>query len=82
MNYEKEIRNIISNTIKTTEPIDDFDADQCLQNIGLDSVTFIRIVVEIENRFEFEFPDEKLAITEVETIRKLCSVVASAKGVT
>ena len=80
MDYEKQIRELISGIIKTTEPIDNYGADNDLQSIGMDSLTFVRIVVEIENRFEIEFPDDKLVMTESGTINQLCAVILTSKG--
>ena len=48
----------------------------------MDSITFIRIIVELEELFEIEIPDEKLLITEMSTIRKMVEVVAATIDVT
>ena len=80
MQYEKEIREIISTVITTTEDINQVSIDSNLQNIGMDSITFVRIVVEIENKFDIEFPDDKLIITQAGTIKELCDIIFSMKG--
>jgi acyl carrier protein len=80
MNFEKKIREIVATNIKTTESIDTYDADGSLQDIGMDSLTFVRIVVAIENEFEIEFPDDKLIITEAGTIALLCNLLESVLG--
>jgi acyl carrier protein len=68
MNCEQKIRDIIAENLKTTENVLDFDADESLQDIGLDSISFVRIVIDIENAFKIEFADNKLIITESGTI--------------
>ena len=56
--------------------IDNTQLDDDLVELGVDSITFIRIVVELEELFEIEIPDEKLLITEMGTILKIVEVVA------
>ena len=48
-----------------------------LQELGMDSITFIRIAVAIEEEFECEIPDEKLLITEMDTVQKILDVLQS-----
>ena len=79
MNYQDEIKRIAATIVNLTEPIEKIDVDAKFQNIGVDSLAFVRIVVEIENYFEMEFPIDKLSINEVGTLRKLCEVVCEVK---
>ena len=46
--------------------------------IGIDSISFIQIVVALEDNFEIEIPDEKLMLEEMGTFNKITMVVASA----
>ena len=55
--------------------IDNTQLDDDLVELGVDSITFIRIVVELEELFEIEIPDEKLLITEMGTIHKLLKLL-------
>jgi acyl carrier protein len=43
--------------------------DVDLSQHDMDSITFITIVVNIEERFDIEYPDESLLITESNTIK-------------
>ena len=43
----------------------------------MDSITFIQIVVALEEEFECEIPDEKLLITEMDTVQKMLDVLQS-----
>ena len=45
--------------------------------MGMDSITFIQIVVALEEEFECEIPDEKLLITEMDTVQKIVDVLQS-----
>jgi acyl carrier protein len=79
MKYKDEIAKIIQDTIKLTIPMENLEIDTRLENVGLDSITFIRIVVQIEDCFDMEFPDDKLLLTQAGTIKDLCEIVMSVK---
>lgn len=79
MKYENEITNIIKNTINLTTPIEDIGIDENFENMGMDSISFIRIVVEIEEQLGIEFPEEKLLLSQAGTIRFLCEIVMAEK---
>ena len=51
--------------------------DEDLNVIGIDSISFIQIVVALEDNFEIEIPDEKLILEEIGTFNKITMVVAS-----
>ena len=50
---------------------------ESLPELGMDSITFIQIVVALEEEFECEIPDEKLLITEMDTVQKMVDVLQS-----
>ena len=52
-------------------------SDDSLVELGMDSITFIQIVVALEEEFECEIPDEKLLITEMDTVQKMVDVLQS-----
>lgn len=43
----------------------------------VDSITFIKIVVELETEFDFEFDDEMLLITNFPTVKSMVEYVMS-----
>lgn len=49
--------------------------EENLPDLGMDSITFIQIIVALEERFECEIPDEKLLITEMDTVQKMIDVL-------
>ena len=51
------------------------DYDKELMNLGIDSMAFIHIVVEIEEYFGIEIPDEYLVMNEMSTVNKIVSVI-------
>ena len=49
-----------------------------LSTLGMDSITFIRIIVALEEAFDIEIPDEKLLLSEMNTISKMMAVISDA----
>ena len=48
-----------------------------LSAIGLDSITFIRVIVALEEAFDVEIPDEYLLLTEMNTVSKMKDVLSA-----
>lgn len=74
MNKEEMIRKIIMETIKINSPVEIF-SDTNLVEIGMDSISFISLVTEIEDQFNIEFPIDKLIIANASTISQLVQIV-------
>ena len=79
MLYESIIREIIRNNIQN-DAIINYDNDASLKNIGLNSVLFIKTIVEIEKTFGIEFPNDKLVLEQADKIKILCEIVKNIKG--
>ena len=60
----------LENTEITSEQI-----DEDLSALGMDSITFIRVV--LEEAFDIEIPDEYLLLTEMNTISKMTNVISA-----
>lgn len=75
----EEIKEIIKKIVKEntndnyelTE--EDFTAD--LKMMQLNSIQFIKIIVEIENKFDFEFEDDALDIQNYATLNDLVKFI-------
>lgn len=65
-----KVINSTENLQITTEQLQDY-----LPDLGMDSITFIQIIVALEEEFECEIPDEKLFITELDTVQKMIDVL-------
>lgn len=52
--------------------------DDDLLELGLDSIKFIQIIVSLEEAFECEIPDEKLLLTEMNSVNKMLEVLQLA----
>ena len=46
-----------------------------LSVLGMDSIAFIHTVVALEEEFECEIPDEKLMLSEMNTVKKIYDVL-------
>ncbi len=75
MDIEPKIKNIIIGQLDIDENKIELLSDTNLQNIGMDSIRFIKVIVEIEGKFDIEYPDDKLLITESGTLEKMVAVV-------
>ena len=75
-----EISEKVLDIIKTNIGIEIYpwQFDEDLNVIGIDSISFIQIVVALEDNFEIEISDEKLLMEEMGTFNKITMVVASA----
>ena len=73
------IENIlfIINSNDNMEEITEEQLDANLTEKGMDSITFIQIVVALEEEYECEIPDTKLLVTEMDTIQKIVDVLQS-----
>lgn len=53
------------------------DEDEYDDEIGLDSMTFVSLLVAIEEEFKIEIPDEKLSIVALKTFADFLQLVES-----
>mgnify|MGYP001083135830 CR=1 FL=1 len=74
MKYEKDIRDILSSIMKDIN-FETLSATQSLKSIGMNSITFIMVVLEIEKRFSIEVPAENLIMDDSDTIVALARIV-------
>ncbi len=72
---QKKVFEIIVSTIESI--IGDITLETELASAGVDSITFIKIVVALEGEFDFEFDDEMLLITAFPTIKSMIDYVES-----
>lgn len=81
--YENEKKIKISEFIYTTiadivsENEEWIDFNLSLENMGINSLSFINFVVAIESKYEFEFDDDKLVVSAFKTIDDIVDYVIS-----
>ena len=73
-NIQEKILEIINIAIEDVEISVEHSNDD-LSQLGMDSITFIRIVVAMEETFGIEVPDEYLLMTEMNTVDKFTNVI-------
>ena len=73
---KEEILEIVNSVQDMEVTVDQCDND--LLELGLDSIKFIQIIVSLEETFECEIPDEKLLLTEMNSVNKMFEVLQLA----
>ena len=76
MNYEKKIREIISTTCELKKDSTEIGKSENLSSLEIDSIAFVELVVNIEDEFDIEFPDDYLTLEKAGTIKSLCKIVS------
>lgn len=70
---EKVIEILNANIENAAISMDKLDVN--LSELGVDSLTFITIIVALEDKFECEIPDNKLVMGEMNTAKKIFLVL-------
>lgn len=68
------VLEILNNNIADANVSNDM-LEESLPALGMDSISFIQIIVELEEVFECEIPDEKLLIAEMDSVQKILDVL-------
>lgn len=55
--------------------VSDDQLEKKLPDLGIDSISFIQIVVGLEETFDCEIPDSKLLVSEMDTVKKIFDVL-------
>lgn len=77
MNKE-DVRNDLKEIFVQCSLIDETESDiTVIEKMGaeIDSFTYISIILEIENRFDIEIPDEYLGTNLLSSIDSLCEII-------
>ena len=69
-----KVIEILNANIEGAE-ITDKNLDESLSEMGMDSLTFIKVVVSLEEVFECEIPDSKLLLGEMNTTNKIFGIL-------
>ncbi len=65
------IRTIIDCNVNLKKIINEVNNNDDLFALGMDSISSIKIVVALEEEFDFEFEDEKLSFETLHTINNI-----------
>lgn len=74
-NIQKRAFEVVSSNLDSK--ISDVTMETEFAGAGIDSITFVKIVVALEVEFDFEFDDEMLLITKFPTIKAMVDYVES-----
>lgn len=59
--------------------LDESHYDESLVELGISSIAFIQIIVEIEDKYQIEIPDEYLLFSKLGTVYKMATIVMSLR---
>jgi len=77
---EEAIREILTTHGRLKRAPSDVAVDADLFEAGLDSQAVINVMLAIEERFDFEFPEDRLNRATFASIRSIIDVVDSARA--
>ncbi len=72
---EKKLIEILSKNAEFGDQAGNLRSEDNLAVLGINSVSFIKMAVEIENEFEFEFEDEDLDMDKFPTIGSVAEYI-------
>jgi acyl carrier protein len=72
---EKTIKEIIKKSVNAEISMDKIRPNDDLGNLGMTSRNFLKVVVEIENEWEFEFDDEFLNYDKLRTLKDISAYI-------
>lgn len=72
-NNIKEIELTVLDVLKNL--VQDFQFNDVTENIEIDSLNFVRLIVELEMLFEFEFEDEYLILQSLPNVKSISEYI-------
>ena len=74
-----EIREIMGTLFQQIE-IDHLSDDTSLREVGVSSLDFVKIVLAIELKYDFEYPAEYMRYEYLDTVLKIADTIGKIKG--
>lgn len=72
---EEKVLKIIMENMENIKDSNNITSDMSLKYLGINSITFIKIVLTIETEFGFEFGDEDLDYNKFLTLKDLVKYI-------
>lgn len=66
---------ILKQTLNNIEDVEITEKTRLVEDLHVDSIIFIRMIVMIENEFDFTFDDEYLRFDKIQTVELLCNYI-------
>lgn len=76
--FHDQLRKIIVNICHNDYPdvsLDDFMKLDIFDDLALDSIAFITMIVEIENEFDIEIPNELMGLSDFRKVYQIESII-------
>lgn len=77
---ERRVKEILTSHVDIAVDIDHIDVNSFLDTIGVNSINFIRSVLDIEGEFDFQFDIDLLGYESFGTVKELISYVKQNAG--
>ena len=77
---ERRVKEILSSHVDVAVDIERIDENTFLDTIGVNSINFIRTVLDIEGEFNFQFDIDHLGYENFGTVKNLISYVQQNLG--
>lgn len=75
MDIKKLLIQIILQAVDREDIEEELIKTEDLSIVGMNSITYIKAIVEIENRFQFEFDDNAMLMDTFDTLNELTAYV-------
>ena len=76
---KEKIIGIIQEELKEISPGIEIGMEDKLDELGLNSITFVKLMVKFEEEFDIEFDDEDLNIGKFSIIDDICKYITDKK---
>ena len=75
---EARVREMLKETLENGNEVDNLKADDDLTTLGVNSVTFIKLVIATELEFGIELEDEDLDFQNFSTINSIVNYISGS----
>lgn len=80
-NYDERLKDCLEKALELEKKdVKKIDMDTPLQDLGINSMLFMKIVVAIENEFDFEFQNENLDYSKFQTYGDILKFIEDEIG--
>lgn len=76
---EFRVEQILKDKFELTVPTDIMNTNVTLKELGINSITFIQIIVSMEIEFDFDFNDDDLDMQKFQEINSLVKYIKQVK---
>ncbi len=75
MENKEKVIGILKDVVNRTIPENWMERGGMLSELSIDSLEYIKIVVQIENTFDIEFDDEALVLEKFTNVDDICAYI-------